>query len=57
MARLIPASFATASARAVRVIQSLCDRRCAEACQLDLDLMMLRTNLTRHSHWSAAGIQ
>jgi hypothetical protein len=57
MARLIRASFLVCSTAVRQAFGSLCNNRCADACQLDLELMRLRTNLTQQSGWSAAGIQ
>ena len=57
MARLIRASSASLSAKARSILRALRNTRCTKACQVDRELMTLRSDLTRHSGWSAAGIQ
>ena len=57
MARLIRISTASLSARARGTFRALRDARCNEACHIDRELMTLRTDLTRHSGWSAAGVE
>ena len=57
MSPLIRASSASLSAKVRRMVRTLLDTRCTKACQVDRELMTLRTDLTRHAGWSAAGIQ
>lgn len=57
MSRLIRASLASFSAKGGRMLRALRDARCTKACKVDRELMTLRTDLTRHSGWSAAGMQ
>ena len=57
MARLIRASSASLSAKARSILRALRNTRCTKACQVDRELMTMRSDLTRHSGWSAAGIQ
>ncbi len=57
MSRLIRASSASLFAKARGLVRALRNTRCTKACQVDRELMTLRTDLTRHSGWSAAGIQ
>lgn len=57
MSRLIRVSTASLAAKIRGTLRSLRDTRCTRACQVDRELMTLRTDLTRHSGWSAAGIQ
>ena len=57
MSRLIRVSTASLAAKIRGALRSLRDTRCTRACQVDRELMTLRTDLTRHSGWSAAGIQ
>ncbi len=57
MSRLVRASSASLYAKARRMLLALRSARCTKACAVDRELMTLRTDLTRHSGWSAAGIQ
>lgn len=57
MSRLIRVSSASVSARVSGMLRALRGTRCTKACQVDRELMTLRNDLTRHSGWSAAGIQ
>jgi hypothetical protein len=57
MSRRIRASSAKLSAKARGMWRALRNTRCTKACQVDRELMSLRTDLTRQSGWSAAGIQ
>ena len=57
MSRLIRSSTASLAEKIRGTLRSLRDTRCTKACQVDRELMTLRTDLTRHSGWSAAGIQ
>jgi hypothetical protein len=57
MSHFIRASSARLSARARGMLRALGNARCTKACQVDRELMTLRTDLTRKSGWSAAGIQ
>jgi hypothetical protein len=57
MSRLIRASSAVLSAKARAMWRTLPTTRCTKACQVDRELMTLRTDLTRQSGWSAAGVQ
>jgi hypothetical protein len=45
------------SAKAREMWRALFDSRCTTACQVDRELLTLRTDLTVRSGWSAAGIQ
>ncbi len=38
-------------------VAALRDTRCTRACQVDRELMAMRTDLTRDAGWSVAGIQ
>jgi hypothetical protein len=57
MSHFIRASSARLSARARGMLRALGNARCTKACQVDRELVTLRTDLTRKSGWSAAGIQ
>ena len=57
MSRFIRSSSAGLSAKVRSTLRAPLRTRCTRACQLDRELMTLRTELTRHSGWSAAGIQ
>jgi len=57
MSRFIRSSSSGLSAKVRSALRTLLRTRCTRACQLDRELMTLRTELTRHSGWSAAGIQ
>ena len=57
MSHLIRASSARLSATVRGILRALRNTRCTKACQVDRELMTLRTDLTRQSGWSAAGIQ
>jgi hypothetical protein len=52
MSRLIRDSSASLSAKARGMLRALRNTpRCTKACQVDRELMTLRTDLTRHSGW------
>jgi len=57
MSRPIRASSASLSVKARGMLRALLNTRCTRACQVDRELMALRTDLTRNAGWSAAGIQ
>jgi hypothetical protein len=57
MSRLIRASSASLSAKARGMLRALRNTRCTRACQVDRELMTLRTDLTRNAGWGATGIQ
>jgi hypothetical protein len=56
MSRLIPASSASRSAKARRVLRAL-RKSCTQARLTDRDLMAMRTNLSRHSGWGCGSAQ
>lgn len=57
MSHLRPASPSSLRARARSMLRAWCRGHCTSACQVDRELMTLRTDLTRTSGWSAAGVQ
>ena len=57
MSRLIRASSASLIAKARGMLRALRNTRCTKACQVDRELMTLRTDLTRNAGWGAGGIQ
>ena len=57
MSRLIRVSLASFFAKVRGVLRALRDTRCTKACQVDRELMTLRTDLTGHSGWGCGGIQ
>ena len=57
MSRHIETPSGTLLSKARGKLRALLNTRCTKACQVDRELMALRTDLTRHSGWGAAGIQ
>ena len=57
MSRLLRASSVSLFPKVRGMLRTLRDFRCTKACQVDRELMTLRTDLTRHSGWGATGIQ
>ena len=57
MSRFIRASSASLCAKAQGMMRALRNTRCTSACQVDRELMAMRTDLTRNAGWSVAGIQ
>ena len=57
MSRLIGASSASLSTRARGMLRALRNKpRCTKACQIDRELMTLRTNLARHAGFGSTGV-
>ncbi|MGC4111307.1 MAG: hypothetical protein QM747_12955 [Nocardioides sp.] len=57
MSHLIRASSVGPFAMVRGLFRRLRDVQCTQACQVDRELMSLRTVLTQQSGWSAAGMQ
>jgi|RhiMetdeSRZDD1v2_1073273.scaffolds.fasta_scaffold28093_5 hypothetical protein len=57
MSSLIRASSASLSAKARSMLRVLRNTHCTRACQVDRELMTMRTDLTRNAGWGAGGIQ
>ena len=57
MSSLIRASSASLYAKARGMLRAFGITRCTRACQVDRELMAMRTDLTRNGGWSVAGIQ
>jgi hypothetical protein len=57
MFRLMREFSATLSASVRGMLLALGNVRCTRACQVDRELMSLRTDLTGRSGWGAAGMQ
>jgi hypothetical protein len=57
MSSLIRASSASLSAKARSMLRVLRNTHCTRACQVERELMTMRTDLTRNAGWGAGGIQ